>query len=51
MFGYVAIDPLAFSYPGLQLGEETIENSLRTSISFSPSFVSPRIMVTQNDDN
>ena len=49
--GYVAIDTSVASITGLQNGFETIRGSTWTPITFTPVYVEPVVMVTQNDDN
>ena len=53
-YAWVAIDLTNANFSsslGFQSGSADISNSLWTAASFSPSYTSPRVMVTQNDDD
>ncbi len=50
-FAYVAIDPVAQNISTLDSGSEDISGSAWTGILYSSSYSSPRLMVTQNDDD
>ncbi len=53
-FGYVAIDTTNQSFESginFQSGYADISNSVWTADTFSPEYTSPRVMVTQNDDD
>lgn len=52
-FGYVAIDVSNEAFPagvGFQSSSANIPNSEWTAATFSPSFTTPRVMVTQNTE-
>ena len=50
--GWVALDPTNQNITDLQTGtEENTGSGMWNSISFSPSFTEPRIMVTNNEDD
>jgi hypothetical protein len=53
-FGYLAIDLANEAFPvesGFQTGSDDITQSSWSTGSFSPAYTSPRVMVTQNDDD
>ena len=50
--GLVAIDSNLFGFSGLQSGIESIGDSTRTTVTFSPTYSNaPLMMVTTNDNN
>ncbi len=49
--GWVAIDPTNHQIDSLQIGTESIDDSLWTGVSFSPTYTDPMIMVTQNSES
>jgi len=52
-FGYVAIDTANEAFEAnanFQAGSASIDDSVWTAASFSPSFTNPRVMVTQNTE-
>ncbi|MCF7834899.1 LamG domain-containing protein [Candidatus Gracilibacteria bacterium] len=51
VIGRVAIDTNNVDIDTFQNGMKDISNSSRTAIDFSPSYIRPRIMATQNDDD
>ncbi len=50
VMGWVAIDTSNVNIDTFQNGFQSVSNSEWTAVSFAPSYILPRVMVTQNDD-